>query len=58
MRKTSLLLAAFLALSMVALPSPSPAQVAIGISVRIAPPPRPVYEQPYCPGPNYIWTPG
>ncbi len=22
------------------------------------PPPLPVYEQPACPGPNYIWTPG
>jgi hypothetical protein len=58
MRKTSLLLAAFLALSVVALPSPSSAQVAIGISVRIGPPALPVYEQPFCPGPNYIWTPG
>jgi hypothetical protein len=58
MRKTSLLLAALLALSIVALPRPSSAQVAIGISVRIGPPPLPVYEQPYCPGPNYIWAPG
>ncbi len=23
-----------------------------------APPPLPVYEQPYCPSPGYIWTPG
>ena len=28
------------------------------ISVAIAPPPLPVYEQPWCPGPGYIWTPG
>jgi hypothetical protein len=35
-----------------------PAQVAVGISVGIAPPPLPYYDQPYCPGPNYIWTPG
>jgi WXXGXW repeat (2 copies) len=28
------------------------------ISVRIAPPPLPVFEQPVCPGPGYIWTPG
>jgi len=34
------------------------AQVSIGISVRIGPPPLPVYEQPFCPGPNYIWVPG
>jgi hypothetical protein len=28
------------------------------ISVRIGPPALPVYEQPFCPGPGYIWTPG
>jgi hypothetical protein len=33
-------------------------QVAVGISVRIGPPPLPVYAQPLCPGPGYIWTPG
>jgi hypothetical protein len=26
--------------------------------VTIAPPPLPVYAQPACPGPGYIWTPG
>lgn len=30
----------------------------IAISVRIGPPPLPVYAQPICPGPGYIWTPG
>ncbi len=30
----------------------------VGISVAIAPPVIPVYTQPYCPGPGYIWTPG
>ncbi len=30
----------------------------IFISVGIAPPALPVYTQPLCPGPNYIWTPG
>src|SRR4030095_1180015 len=25
---------------------------------NFAPPPLPVYEQPLCPGPGYIWTPG
>lgn len=30
----------------------------VGISVAIAPPLIPVYSQPYCPGPGYIWTPG
>jgi len=30
----------------------------IGISIRIGPPPLPVYAQPLCPGPGYLWTPG
>ena len=34
------------------------AQVGIGISVRVGPPALPVYEQPLCPGPGYLWTPG
>src|SRR5271156_31552 len=41
-----------------ALSSSSSAQIAIGISVRIGPPALPVYEQPICPGPGYLWTPG
>ncbi len=32
--------------------------VAIGISVGTPPPALPVYTQPLCPGPGYIWTPG
>jgi len=28
------------------------------VSVNFAPPPIPVYDQPLCPGPNYIWIPG
>lgn len=28
------------------------------ISVTVAPPPLPVYVQPPCPAPGYIWTPG
>ncbi len=34
------------------------AQVAVGVVVTFAPPPLPVYDQPLCPGENYIWTPG
>src|SRR5579885_3451911 len=34
------------------------AQVAVGISVRFGPPRIPVYAQPICPGPGYLWTPG
>ena len=33
-------------------------QVSVGVSVRIGPPPLPVYAQPICPGPGYLWTPG
>ncbi len=36
----------------------SVAQVAVGVSVRIGPPPLPVYGEPLCPGPGYLWTPG
>jgi WXXGXW repeat (2 copies) len=36
----------------------SPAQIGVGISVRIGPPALPVYAQPICPGPGYMWTPG
>jgi hypothetical protein len=38
--------------------APSFAQVSIGVSVGFAPPELPVYVQPVCPGPDYIWTPG
>jgi hypothetical protein len=41
-----------------ALSTPSSAEVGIGISVRVGPPALPVYEQPICPGPGYLWTPG
>jgi WXXGXW repeat (2 copies) len=43
-----------------ALCSPSAAQIGIGIgiSVHIGPPALPVYEQPICPSPGYLWTPG
>jgi WXXGXW repeat (2 copies) len=37
-------------------PPPSPDQVAIYADVP--PPPLPVYEQPPCPQPNLLWTPG
>ena len=28
------------------------------VSVRIGPPALPIYAQPICPGPGYMWTPG
>jgi hypothetical protein len=56
MKKIAGLLA--LTLLLLLIPSASPAQVAVGISVHIAPPALPVYVQPICPGPGYLWTPG
>jgi len=50
-----LILSAF---AMLAIPSAAPAQISLGISVHIGPPPLPVYAQPVCPAPGYIWTPG
>src|SRR5262252_6567090 len=35
-----------------------PPPVAIAVSVTTAPPPLPLYEQPLCPGPGLVWTPG
>ncbi len=32
--------------------------IGIGISVRVGPPALPIYAQPICPGPGYLWTPG
>jgi WXXGXW repeat (2 copies) len=50
-----LLLVALAALS---LPSAAPAQIAVGVSIHIGPPVLPVYPQPVCPAPGYIWAPG
>jgi hypothetical protein len=47
-----------LTVSVLSLSIPSSAQIGIGISVRIGPPALPVYAQPICPGPGYLWTPG
>src|SRR5215467_9509393 len=44
------------ALVMLALPRTAPAQFAMAIT--IAPPALPVYEQPICPAPGYLWVPG
>jgi hypothetical protein len=38
--------------------SPACPQISVGVSVSFAPPDLPVYEQPPCPGEDYIWTPG
>jgi hypothetical protein len=47
-----------LAVAMVALPAASYAQFSIGISINVEPPALPVYVQPPCPQPNFMWTPG
>jgi hypothetical protein len=46
------------AVLLAALPVMSDAGVLIGVSVNIAPPVLPVYVQPPCPSPGYIWIPG
>lgn len=33
-------------------------QIGVGISVSFGPPALPVYAQPLCPAPGYLWTPG
>jgi hypothetical protein len=43
---------------LLSIPLSSFGQISIGVAVNIAPPVLPVYAQPICPGPNYIWTPG
>jgi len=56
---SGLLIIGLLAVAMVAVPALSPAaSVSVGISVTVGPPPIPVYTQPVCPGPGYMWTPG
>src|SRR5215472_2264731 len=46
------------ALTLVAVPVVSQAGLFVGVSVNIAPPVLPVYVQPPCPAPGYIWVPG
>jgi hypothetical protein len=53
-----LICGALFLLAILAMPSTVQPQVAVGVSVNIGPPALPVYAQPICPGPGYIWTPG
>ena len=46
------------ALLLLAIPAASFAQIGFGVSITIAPPALPVYTQPPCPSPGYMWTPG
>jgi hypothetical protein len=54
-RARSLLAMLLLAATPAAIPV---ASAAVFISVNFAPPALPVYEQPPCPGPGFLWTPG
>ena len=47
-----------LGLVMLSAAAASLAEVNIAVSIRVGPPALPVYTQPFCPGPGYIWTPG
>src|SRR5215469_2820693 len=38
--------------------STSAVDVGVAIRVRVGPPLLPIYAQPICPGPGYIWVPG
>jgi WXXGXW repeat (2 copies) len=58
MRKTQVICCLLFAMLILALPSTSSAQIAVGVSIHIGPPVLPVYAQPVCPGPGYLWTPG
>lgn len=54
--RTGLLLLPALLLGL--LPASSPAQFGISVSINTAPPMLPVYSQPPCPTPGYLWEPG
>src|SRR5260370_29278949 len=58
MRIARLICSLMLAVGLLTIPVESRAQAAVGISVRIGPPVLPVYVQPICPEPGYIWVPG
>jgi hypothetical protein len=46
------------ALPLLGVPLISQAALFVGVSVNLAPPALPVYVQPPCPAPGYIWMPG
>jgi WXXGXW repeat (2 copies) len=58
MRKTLVICCVLFAALILAMPTTTSAQIAVGISVHIGPPALPVYVQPVCPAPGYMWTPG
>src|SRR5579864_6106558 len=58
MRKSYVICLLFLPVLMLAFPAASSAQISVGVAIHIGPPALPVYAQPICPGPGYLWTPG
>src|SRR5579862_1049958 len=44
-------------LASLAVAAPAAAQL-VAVRISVAPPVLPVYEQPICPAPGYLWTPG
>ncbi len=48
----------FVLLSVVVVATALSSWAGVYVSVAIGPPALPVYSQPLCPGPGYIWTPG
>jgi hypothetical protein len=58
MSVSNLVRAALVAAIVAAVPATSSAQVFVGVGVTIAPPAIPVYVQPPCPQPNFMWMPG
>jgi hypothetical protein len=58
MRKLHFIALLLAALFAFALPAPSSAQISVGIAAHVGPPALPVYSQPLCPGPGFIWAPG
>jgi hypothetical protein len=56
--KTRIGLPAFALAAMLFVTPLASSSAEVVVSVGIAPPAIPVYVQPLCPGPGYIWTPG
>jgi len=58
MRSFRFIFASSLLLAFVTLAVPASAFAQVAVAIIVAPPALPVYEQPVCVGPGYIWTPG
>ena len=52
------LLFALVVLAVVVLGMPTTSSAQVAFSVSFGPPALPVYEQPFCPGEGFLWTPG